>query len=109
MSDFNWVPDFGVSIDEEVRTKSMKFGDGYEQRAPDGLNPISMKLSMTFTRKVEDITPIVSFLRSKSGGQAFTFTPVGSPEIKVKCLKWSTTIEDVGVHKLKVDMERVYE
>lgn len=109
MSDFNWTPDYDMSMDEEIRVRAARFGEGYEQRAPDGLNPLTQKLSLTFTRRPSVIDQIVTFLRARRGGQAFTFTPTGQTEIKVKCLKWKRTWADFGNHKLTLEMERVYE
>ena len=109
MSEFHWKPDNGATIEEDLRVRATQFGDGYEQTAPDGLNPIAVKFSLSFTRSPDIVAQILAFLRSKSGGQTFTFTPPGGSEIRVKCRRWRTTLANTYEHRLTADMEKVYE
>jgi len=109
MSQFKWVPDFGMQFNEKVRMRAASFGDGYEQRATDGLNPITGTLSMTFTRRIDVIEEILVFLKSKSNGASFTYTPPKGTEMKMVCTDWSTTWKDHDVIQLSVNMRRVYE
>lgn len=111
MSVFTWTPDTGgLEIDESDRVRSMKFGDGYEQRVGDGINTLESTFSLTFSRPDDEIDAIVTFLRSQSGGKAFDFTP--NPlygTIKVWCQKWRRSNSNYGFDRLTCTFERVYE
>lgn len=77
--------------DEEPRVRMAKFGDGYEQRSPDGLNtrPRSLSLSWPNLSTTQKNT-LVDFVRARNGAQAFFWTPPGEGSaIKIKCPKWT--------------------
>lgn len=88
MSDFTWVPSAGTAPEINFRTKTVKFGDGYEQRAPDGINSVSKRWNIVFENiKATDAKTITDFLETKKGSTSFTWTPPApwNTEIRVKC------------------------
>ena len=109
MSDFSWVPDYGLDVENELRLKTSKFGDGYQQRYADGLNPLGQKFDATFTRSPTEIDSIEDFLKARSNGQSFTFTPPRGVEVKVICSKWKRSYVDYSNDRLSLTLERVYE
>lgn len=109
MSDFTWVPDYGLEVQEKEKVLEAKFGDGYSQRAPDGINSIDQTFRLKFTRSPAVIDAIRSFLRSKKGSISFTWTPPGDTEIRVICKEFNRTHQDYGNHVLTCTFERVYE
>jgi phage-related protein len=64
MSTFTWIPDAnGADPDMDPRRHSVKFGEGYEQRAPDGLNPFLPTWALSFSgRTFAEVTAIYNFL-----------------------------------------------
>lgn len=36
--EFHWLPQGGMKTESKPSVKTIKFGDGYEQRSPNGLN-----------------------------------------------------------------------
>ena len=74
MSDFAFAPSYTTAGSDEYAELEAKFGDGYKQVSPDGINPVLEKWNLVFdpiTR--EDIESIRGFFRGKVG-QTFTWT-----------------------------------
>lgn len=58
------------------RTKRSSFGDGYTQRAGDGINTRLRKFSVTWNLlSLSEIESIESFLEAREGHEAFFWTP----------------------------------
>ncbi|WP_289709328.1 phage tail protein [Escherichia coli] len=36
--EFHWLPEDGMKTENKPSIKTVRFGDGYEQRSPNGLN-----------------------------------------------------------------------
>lgn len=53
MATFTYLPDWGASPELEPGVRSVRFGDGYEQRATNGLNPILPLWKLQFTRRTQ--------------------------------------------------------
>jgi phage-related protein len=110
VADFNWVPAPGASMDVTPRVQAVSFGDGYSQRAPDGINSIGKKWSLRFVRSTAVIAAIDAFLVGKKGATAFTWVPPReSAEVRVVCAKWSRVAVDLGIDEITCEFERVYE
>ena len=93
MAEFTWIPDYDASEDSSPRILSAKFGDGYEQRALDGLNALLRTWTWAFNGKsTSEANAIVNFLKSKAGVTEFTHDLPGvSPAetVTVVCKSWS--------------------
>lgn len=88
MSDFNWIPSSGTAPESQFAVKSVKFGDGYEQTAPDGINSVKKRWAVIFENiRATDAKTIQDFLEGKKGSTSFTWTPPApwATEIRVKC------------------------
>ena len=95
--EFLWVESAGTALEEKPRVASTQFGDGYEQRGPDGLHPVRQVWTMKFA-DVEDAVAndIVAFFRARvtsMGLEAFDWAPLwaGGTKIRVTCREWSRT------------------
>ncbi len=79
MTTLTFTPPIAPSIET---TRSMKpkvlhadFGDGYIQRAPDGLNAQMETITVAWSRlKPVDAKTIVDFLTARGGAEAFLWT-----------------------------------
>jgi phage-related protein len=116
MPDWTYVPDRGLKKSSQPRIRETRFGDGYTQRSQDGINYMNEAWDLTFNnRTFTDISAMLSFLETKGGGVAFTWTPPGGAEVKVICRDWSVdTIQHTGTNSesygsLATRFERVYE
>jgi phage-related protein len=90
MDTFNYQPTYSARLDEEPRILSSKFGDGYEQRAGDGINTIVQRWSVTFIRAYAEIDTIIGLFRGWDGRTPFLWTPPrGSGALQFICKKWS--------------------
>jgi len=124
----NRKPDRGYTRQTQPRILATSFGDGYQQRLIDGINPLKETINVTFkTRTKEEIDHIISFFESKGGVTAFTFTvnqqyyssPGTSSEtdvtssdelaLKVICSSWNKTYDYADYWSATATFVRVYE
>ncbi len=97
---YDWVESPGTSLNERPRVAATRFGDGYEQRAPDGLNPITQTWQVV--HRAIDIAvaeAIVAFLRARlsapAGLEAFEWWPPRqAAALRFTCREWTMNIDD---------------
>lgn len=93
METFNWpvLPDMQVSVEPKVHV--VKFGDGYEQRAPVGINNNLKAYDVTIRVNRQDAPELEDFFSRHGGVKAFGWIPPYEYlPIKVVCRKWSVRI-----------------
>jgi phage-related protein len=74
MSDFTYVPSYTTDGADKFAELVNKFGDGYQQVIPDGINPVAETWNLVFDPiPIADIGSIRAFFREKTG-QTFTWT-----------------------------------
>lgn len=113
------VPDKGFSRDDTPILFTSKFGDGYEQRVANGLNPLNSTFSLSFnTRAKAEIDDIIAFFTAKKGATPFSWTIPDTngtensnteTTIKVICEKWSQTYDYDNFYSASATFRRVYE
>tara|TARA_R100001440_G_scaffold73038_1_gene97270 strand:- start:335 stop:715 length:381 start_codon:yes stop_codon:yes gene_type:complete len=112
------TPDKQLSKASNPRVLTAKFGDGYEQRAVDGINNLNETYTLTFkTRPKADIDDIVAFLDSKQNVTKFTLTlpdtnnttRSGERDVKVVSQEYTTNYEYDNFYTLNVTLRRVFE
>lgn len=93
-----------------------KFGDGYEQRLPDGINSIAETFSATFNNRTkEEIDDITGYFASLKGSASFTYTipddnaSGGELSLKVVCETYSQMYQYDGFYSVSATFRRVYE
>lgn len=96
------------TLKEKPRILQSKFGDGYAQESPDGLNADLAEWSLSF----EDVSLSVlkamrDFLKARKASEKFIFyTPLGE-KITVKCRAWDTKPTKKGRVTLNATFEQV--
>lgn len=72
------------------RIRKVSFGDGYEQTAQEGLNPLRRTYNARFNaRPNADIETVRAFLTRHGGHTPFAFTPPGeAAAIQWRCETW---------------------
>ncbi|MEQ5728939.1 MULTISPECIES: phage tail protein [Providencia] len=91
METFNWPVKPRMKTDSSPRTRSVRFGDGYEQRKVDGLNAHLEKFSVNLSLVPEKADQALEFLKRHGGVKSFLFQPIKSqPAVVVVCRKWSS-------------------
>lgn len=94
---FAWAESPGTSKTTQPRLATSKFGDGYEEIAPDGLNAMAAEWQLSF-RGVSKANgdEIVAFFEARfssvNGLEAFSWWPLwATAAIKVTCRSWTRT------------------
>ncbi len=75
MKTFRWKVASGMDVASTPSVREVRFGDGYSQRAPAGLNANLKTYSVTISVPVGEATALESFLAEHGGWKAFLWTP----------------------------------
>lgn len=83
--EFIWKPSYETEKGLTPKVKVIQFGDGYEQRVPDGINNNLLTLNLTFAGKaLDEATAILHFFYAREGTESFLFTPPAPYHYKKK-------------------------
>lgn len=114
--DIQVVPDNNMSRQTTPDVLIAKFGDGYEQRAANGINSLKEEYSVSFSsRKKSEIDNIISFFSVKKGITAFDFVVPDTngtnneTTIKVVCDSYNTSFVNSEFYTCSATFRRVYE
>lgn len=103
-------PDRGLRGNPRPRVLIAKFGDGYEQRAKDGINTIEKEYNIAFrNRPVDEIADILEFFEEKAGVEPFTLTLPNHTEVRVVCDRWSEVYTNSIANGCDATLRRVFE
>lgn len=110
------VPDKSLQRSTKPKVYRAAFGDGYEQRLSQGINPLEQSYSVSFnTREKAEIDDIVGFFDSLRGVTSFSFTFPDSngtgnlTTILVVCEDYSITYAYDDFYSCDATFRRVYE
>jgi phage-related protein len=86
------TPDQGATKSLKPRLRVSRFGDGYDQRVPDGLNYMLESWSLNFSGKTKaQVLAIETFFTTHGGHTAFDWTTPDGVLKKFVCQEWKTT------------------
>lgn len=109
-------PDRSLTKRTNPRVLLARFGDGYEQRMPDGINSLDQSFSVTFiNRPIEEVDAIVEFFEAMLGVTSFEFTipdtraELKATTIKVVCDSWDYVYTNHSITGCSANFRRVYE
>jgi phage-related protein len=87
------APDVGLSGSAKFRILESQFGDGYKQRAGDGINTLEKKYNLSWNNLPnDDIDDIIEFLDGQKGYIAFNYTlPNATASQKFICKDYGET------------------
>ena len=88
---FTWCPLENARGRARFRIRKAQFGDGYTQRAGDGLNPRDKPWELRFRGRGSYIAPIREFLDAHAGVVAFLWTPQGGVPGLYVCEEYEET------------------
>ncbi|MDP0880548.1 phage tail protein [Klebsiella variicola] len=107
MKTFRWKVKPGMDVASVPSLRKVRFGDGYSQRAPAGLNANLKTYSVTLSVPREEATVLESFVVEHGGGQYFLWSPPDEwRPIKVTCAKWSSRVSMLRV-EFSAEFEQV--
>ena len=95
MKTFRWKVKPGMDVASAPSVRKVRFGDGYSQRAPAGLNANLKTYSVTISVPRWEATALESFL-----------PPYDWRQIKVTCAKWSSRVSMLRV-EFSAEFEQV--
>lgn len=110
MATFTYIPDFGASQTKRPRVNSMRFADGYEQRATFGINTNPSEWSLSFSvRDDTEAAAIDAFLTARGGIESFDWTPPGGSAGKYICREWTKTLDRNNLNTIQAKFEQTYD
>lgn len=111
MNTFTWVPEFSAQKDTVASVTAVKFGDGYEQRIPTGINTLPQVWNLSFAnRDTSEMNAIISFLETAGGASAFYWTPPDTTtQYSFVCRKWTKVLNKANYWSISASFEQVFE
>lgn len=108
MAVFTHVPTWGTQFQIEANAHLAKFGDGYEQATPNGLNNVLEKWNLTF-KDIPEATyvAIKAFLKTHKGTTPFQWTTPDGDLLWFRCRSWSGSPPSYGVRDMTMVFEQV--
>lgn len=105
------APTFGAVKNSQPTVRTVKFGDGYEQRLKVGINQNAKEWSLTFMVKTADAATIETFLDARADDAAsFDWTPPdSSTSYKWKCEQWSKELVGDSFFQITASFRQVFE
>lgn len=106
---FTWSPRLEPTGTITYRTLSAKFGDGYEQRAADGINNKSQMWPLSFVGDAAYVTPARDFLDARVGYQSFYWTPPLGVQGLYRCSSHTLRPLGNGNYELMATFEQAFQ
>jgi len=105
------TPTYGLQKTSAPVTRTVRFGDGYEQRTSLGINQNPKSYSLTFEVSETDADTIETFLDARAADSAsFDFTPPGeSSSSKFVCEQWNKSIPYLNRATIQATFREVFE
>lgn len=86
-----WRPASAFQVDYTPRIQKALFGDGYQQRAIDGINSLGRSWSLTFQERDTVLRAMVNYLAALKGASFDFLEPESGEMVSVFCDKWSVS------------------
>jgi len=105
------TPTYGLQKRSSPVVRTVRFGDGYEQRTSLGINQNPKIYSLTFEVSETDADTIETFLDARAADNAsFDFTPPGEgSSSKFVCEDWSKSIPYLNRANIQATFREVFE
>ena len=105
------TPTYGLQKRSSPVVRTVRFGDGYEQRTSLGLNQNPKVYNLTFEVSETDADTIETFLDARATDNAsFDFTPPGEgSSSKFVCEDWSKSIPYLNRASIQATFREVFE
>lgn len=103
-------PTQSASRSSATRVLRADFGDGYSQRAADGINSVRDTYTLSWEGLTRtDATTCDTFLRNRGGYEAFLWTPPGGSEKKWVCSEWQVRHATATLEHLSATFVEVFD
>lgn len=108
MAIFNWRAEIGTSGSGEFNMFSSKFGDGYSQDIPNGINNEVQKWNVEVSGYEKDVQPVVDFIRSHKGQPFQWKAPMSASLGWFSCKRYSFDPDGGAWMKFRMEFEQAY-
>ena len=107
---FDWRESYSTRLDKKPNVLTAKFGDGYSQRAGNGINTIPERWSMVFSKVDNSIADSINaFFATHAGVTSFQYNPPNHPTyLNFICPEWSRSYNAYGSSDLTAIFEQVF-
>ena len=111
MATFSYIPDYGAGRTHTPRVRSVRFGDGYEQRLAYGLNTNLQVWQLAFSARTNvETDSIMNFLDARNGVESFDWTtPDNVSGKKWLCRQWQKSMIAFNINSVSCQFEEVAE
>ena len=105
------TPTYGVRKRSNPSVRTVRFGDGYEQRTTLGINQNPKVYQLTFEVSETDADTIETFRDARAADNAsFDFTPPGEgSSSKFVCESWTKSIPYLNRANIQASFRQVFE
>jgi len=107
---FFWKPSYNLQVSNTPKVRSLRFGDGYEQRTVHGINSVLLRADgMLELRDSQEARAVSHFLASRKGSESFTLKlppPYDLDKLYV-VRQWSNTLVFYNNYSIKCQFEEV--
>jgi len=106
----NITYDYGIQLSVKPRVLMAELGDGYQQRAADGINTMRESWNLTWKNRLNaDIKTLTDFFELNSGFISFEWTAPYKTEKKYICSDWSVNNDNPLTSSLTASFQQVFE
>ncbi len=106
MTTFIWKPSSGVNLDYAPKITETKFGDGYAQNSPRGINHNPETWTLSFEDQDEvQANAIMDFLFAAKGMVPFTWVNMRGVTKLYTCKTWSRGYNDEDKNSVRAKFE----
>lgn len=105
---FTWRAEAKSQGNGEFAVYTSKFGDGYSQEVPQGLNNETQKWSVVVSGYSAYVQPALDFIRAHKGQVFFWHAPRTSAPGYYKCKRYSLSDEGGAYWTLTLEFEQGY-
>ena len=104
------TPTYGAQKTSAPAVRTVKFGDGYEQRLTFGVNQNPKQWDLTWNVSETDADTIETFLDARAGQENFDWTPPGeASSYKWICSQWNKSIPYLNRATITATFRQVFE
>ncbi|WP_414446860.1 phage tail protein [Burkholderia sp. 22PA0099] len=107
---FQWSPTVAnMSGTDTATVRKAQFGDGYAQRAADGLNNVAAVFDLQFIGDAAKITAIRAFLAERGGATSFSWKPpLEAAPLLFVCETWSRPTVDGAIYTMTATFTQTF-
>ena len=115
LPNFFWKPSYNSIVNSEPKVVKVQFGNGYQQRIPDGINSNLLNMELQFENKTEiEAVSILHFLAQRKGYQSFIYNvpttyskSVSQINTRFICENWTQNYNSYNNYSIKTIFREV--